>query len=159
MNSLHYSGDTGERVTSIYAVITSKMKNFLRRWISGQRSTKLGQLHLHIDEPTYIIKHNTAEQKWRDKARLKAREEASEEEISNGIRRSAIGFQDELVVHWSSLLGERTRKAKLASLHLFYAEVAAFQFLKEIKHPQACSAHFHGGKFALPATFDKSDLA
>jgi len=105
MNALQYRGDTGERGISLEAVLTSTMKNILRRWINvAQRSKELRQLHLHIDDLSYVIAHKTAKQKRRDSQRLNCSKQTHADDGMDGVRRNPVGFKDELVVQWSTLL-------------------------------------------------------
>lgn len=130
MNALHYRGDTGQRGTSLEDIVVGKMKSVLRPWITGRRAVRLQQLHLHIDDPNFVIVHKRAEQNRRDRSRSTKEGDVDDVERANMRSSVGIGFQDDLNVPWSSLLIDRAYKDELASLHLFCAAVAAFELLQ-----------------------------
>ena len=148
MNALHYRRNTGDRGTSLRDFITSKMKSVLRHWITGTGAAHLRQMHLHVDDPNFVLKHRTAEQAKRDATR--ARSVGCDEQILRDGAQS-IGFSDKINVPWSTLLRDRGYKDELASLHLFCGAVAACELLQE-KNKQ-CSVFLHGGSFVAPSSF------
>ena len=105
MNALHYRGSTGERGTVLREVVTGKMKNMLRPWVTGTRAKYLSQIHLHIDDPSLVLRHKSAEQQRRDEGRSTF--SVAEDDAERSSHTYKMGFGEGLNVPWSSLLNDR----------------------------------------------------
>ena len=152
MNARHYRGGTGEWGTSLMDVVTGKMKNVLKSWINAVRAKALHQIHLHIGDPSLLIRQKATEQYRRDRGRFVLSE--TQDLVDETSLGEMLGFQDEICLPWSSLLINRSEKDEMASLHMFCAGVAAFELLNE--HSLTCSVFMHGGRFAVDTMFTQS---
>ena len=152
MNSLHHLGDIRERGTSVMEVVTGKMKSVLKPWITGTRTARLHQIHLHIDDPSLLINQKGSEQRRRDESRAAATNILQDaEELSEG---HVPHFDEELSLPWFYLLNNRKYKDELASVHLFCSAVAEFELLLETS--PGCSVFLHGGTSAIDSSFTES---
>ena len=152
MNALHYRGSTSERVTVLREVVTVKMKGILKPWLTGSRAAHLSQVHLHIDDPSLVLKHKSPEQQRRDETRQEGTGQNDSFEVPG--QPFNLGFAEELKVPWSTLLNDRNYMDELATLHLFCRVIAAFELLTEKK--KQGTVFLHGGKFAIDTSFTKS---
>ena len=131
MNHIWTRGTDGRRGNSIFQVTVMKLKHLLRPWFTGRRSKKLAQLHLHIDDPTLVIPQKRGEQGRRDGMRHP--EDTSTEFTDN----SSDGDVEQMVFHvpitipWSSVIGSRSKRDAICSLHLFCAAVAGLELAEE----------------------------
>ena len=152
MNALHYRGSTGERGTVLREVVTGKMKGILKPWLTGSRAEHFIQVHFHIDDPSLVLKHKSAEQQRRDETRQECTGQNDSLEVPS--QPFNLGFAEEQKVPWSAVLNDRNYNDELATLKLFCGAVAAFGILTE-KNKQ-CTVFLHSRKFAIDTSFSKS---
>lgn len=70
MNAIHYRGNDCGKDSIVIEIVTGKMKRILQRWNTGERARYLHEIHLHIDDPKFVINRKRIEQARRDMSRL-----------------------------------------------------------------------------------------
>lgn len=105
------------------SVVTVKMKQTLRVWLSGTKSSDPSQVHLRVDTPCMVISQKRMKQQRHDKFRGAIPLSGNNESREALTKRP--DFNEEIVIPWTTLLSNRSYKDELAWLQLLCSALSA----------------------------------